>query len=242
MSDIAGVIQARMGSSRLPGKSLVKVYENYSLLEMVILRVMKAKELDMVILATSKDNSCEPLVELAESLGILVMRGSEMDVLSRFVEVIRLYESDAVVRVCADNPLIDPGEIDKLVEFFEKNQFDYASNNAPECGLPDGLGCEIVRADILLRVAEKVHESNYREHVTNYITSHRGDFNIGWLHAEQELWYPDLKLDIDCTDDLEKMRALCTVLPVNKAPYWTAIEIVDSFRANILDNTGKRNS
>jgi len=120
MNTVAGVIQARMGSNRLPGKSMAKVYEDYGLLEVVILRVMKAKKLDMVILATSKENNCDPLVELAERLGILTVRGGEMDVLSRFVEAIQLYKPDVVVRVCADNPLIDPGEIGKLVDFFQK--------------------------------------------------------------------------------------------------------------------------
>ncbi|MEE9118164.1 MAG: glycosyltransferase family protein, partial [Calditrichia bacterium] len=235
MSTIAGVIQARMGSSRLPGKSLSKIYNGLSLLEMVILRVMKARKLDMIILATSKENNCDPLVELADRMGIFTVRGSEMDVLSRFVDAIQIYKPDVVVRICADNPFIDPGEIDKLVNFFQKNQFDYAVNNIPECGLPDGLGCEIVRADVLLRVAEKTHDNHYREHVTNYITNHREDFTIGWLHAERNLWYPDLKLDIDCVEDLEKMRAFCVALPDITAPYWTANEIIDYARSIVHD-------
>lgn len=235
MSNIAGVIQARAGSTRLPGKSLAKVYGDYGLLEMVVLRVMKAKKLDMVILATSKDSDCDPLVELAERLGILTVRGSEEDVLSRFVKAIRQYNLDVVVRVCADNPFIDPGEIDKLVNYFQENQFDYAANNTPECGLPDGLGCEIVLSEVLLRIANKVFDDQYREHVTNYITDHQEDFAIGWMQAEQELWYPDLKLDIDCTEDLEEMRAFCVALSTNTAPYWTANEIIDYARSTVHD-------
>jgi|TARA_Y100000031_G_scaffold154673_1_gene203122 spore coat polysaccharide biosynthesis protein SpsF len=120
MNSIAGVIQARMGSSRLPGKSFSKIYKGLSLLEMVILRVMKSKILDMIILATSKESNCDPLVELADRLGIFTVRGSEIDVLSRFVEAIQQYNPDVIVRVCADNPLTDPGEIGKLVDFFQK--------------------------------------------------------------------------------------------------------------------------
>jgi len=224
-----------MNSSRLPGKSMSKVYNNFSLLEMVILRAMKARKLDMIILATSKENNCDPLAELADRLGIFTVRGSEMDVLSRFVDAIQQYKPNVVVRICADNPFIDPGEIDKLVNFFQRNQFDYAADNTPECGLPDGLGCEIVRSDVLLRIAKTVHGRHYREHVTNYIVSHQEDFAIGWLHAERNLWYPDLKLDIDCTEDLEKMRTFCVALPANTAPYWTANEIIDHARSTVHD-------
>jgi spore coat polysaccharide biosynthesis protein SpsF len=129
--------------------------------------------------------------------------------------------------------LIDPGEVDKLIDFFQKCQYDYAANNTPECGLPDGLGCEIVRADILSSVAEKVHDNKYREHVTNYITNHREDFTIGWLHAEPELWLPELKLDIDTKSDLDKIQRFCSSLAEINAPYWMAKEIVNYARSAV---------
>lgn len=226
MSTVAGVIQARMGSSRLPGKSLSKIYNGLSLLEMIILRVMKAKKLDMVILATSKESDCDPLVEVADRLGILTVRGSEMDVLSRFIEAIQQYNPDVVVRVCADNPLIDPGEIDKLVGFFQENMFDYAANNTPECGLPDGLGCEIVKSDLLADISGMTVEHEFREHVTKYFTSHPGQFALGWLSAELSLWMPELKLDIDTHEDLVRMQRFCSSLAEANAPYWTAEEII----------------
>jgi len=226
MNTVVGIIQARMGSSRLPGKSMAKVYKEFSLLEIVMLRVMKAKKLDIVILATSKESNCDPLVELADRLGIFTVRGSEMDVLSRFVEAIQQYNPDVVVRVCADNPLIDPGEIDKLVDYFKKNNFDYAANNTPDCGLPDGLGCEVVKADILLKIGKEIFDNHYREHVTNYILDHQGGYAIGCLYAEQELWYPGLKLDIDTYEDLVRLQRFCSSLAEANAPYWTAKEII----------------
>jgi len=99
--------------------------------------------------------------------------------------------------------------------------------------LPDGLGCEIVRADILSSVAEKVHDNKYREHVTNYITNHREDFTIGWLHAEPELWLPELKLDIDTKSDLDKIQRFCSSLAEINAPYWMAKEIVNYARSAV---------
>ena len=212
MNTVAGVIQARMGSNRLPGKSMAKVYEQFSLLEMVILRVMKAKKLDMIILATSENNDCDPLVEVADRLGILTVRGSEVDVLSRFVNAIQIYKPDVVVRICADNPLIAPGEIDKLVDFSQKGQYDYAANNTPDCGLPDGLGCEILHSDTIINLTAKELDIGYLEHVTSYITSNPGQYSIGWLKAEPELWMPELQLDIDTKSDLEKMQKVCSLL------------------------------
>ena len=226
MSTVAGVIQARMGSSRLPGKSLARVYKNFSLLELVMLRVMKTEKMDMVILATSKERDCDPLVELADSLGILTVRGSGMDVLSRFIEAIQQYNPDIVVRICADNPLIDPVEIDKLISFFQENQFDYAANNTPACGLPDGIGCEIIRSSTITKIATKALDNGYREHVTSYITSHPDEYSIGWLEANQKLWCPDLKLDIDTQEDLARIQEFCYSLAEVNAPYWTAEEII----------------
>jgi spore coat polysaccharide biosynthesis protein SpsF len=224
---IAGVVQARMGSTRLPGKSLAKVYKHFALLELVLLRVQRAKTLDMVILATSEEKNCDPLEKIARRLGVLTIRGNEADVLSRFVTAIELYQPRAVVRICADNPLISSEEIDKLVAFFEAGRFDYAANNTFECGLPDGLGCEIVASDTLVHVTGKIRKFDYREHVTSYITKHWEQFSMGWLNAEQKLRYPELKLDIDTTEDLEKMRRFCSGLAAKDAPYWNAYQIVD---------------
>jgi len=233
MNTVAGVIQARMGSNRLPGKSMAKVYEQFSLLGMVILRVMKAKKLDMIILATSENNNCDPLVEVADRLGILTVRGSEVDVLSRFVNAIQIYKPDVVVRICADNPLIAPGEIDKLVDFSQKGQYDYAANNTPDCGLPDGLGCEILHSDTIINLTAKELDIGYLEHVTSYITSNPDQYSIGWLKAEPELWMPELQLDIDTKSDLEKMQKVCSSLPEKNAPYWTPHEIVMNAKATV---------
>lgn len=226
MSSVAAIVQARMGSGRLPGKSLLKVYKELSLLEMVLLRTLKAGNVDLVILATSEMPDCDPLETLARDMGTAVVRGSEDDVLSRFIKVIETYSPDSVVRICADNPLIDPREIDKLVSFFGSGDYEYAANNTPECGLPDGLGCEMVRAATLIEIAGTAREQRYREHVTEYITSHPDKFSTGWLQADTELRRPELKLDIDTMEDLGKMRKFCSTLPANNAPYWSAEEII----------------
>lgn len=230
MSIKAAIVQARMGSKRLPGKSLAKVYKNLSLLEMVLLRVLESKKLDLVILATSEEENCKPLELISSRYDIATVRGSEKDVLSRFVIAIERFKPDVVIRICADNPLIDPEEINKLVVFFEENNFDYAANNTPECGLPDGCGCEIIRADLLKSIDSMVLPPSCREHVTEYVLNNPEEFSIGWLKAEPHMWCPDLKLDIDTKEDLRVIRKFCSVLPVNAAPYWVASEIINYAR------------
>ena len=129
------IVQARMGSSRLPGKMMMDL-AGEPLLHWVLSRVKKAKLLDSIILATSDGAIDDQLVELAQKLNVPVFRGSETDVLGRFLEAANVSKADHVVRVCGDNPLIAPEEIDRLVEFFEKalnhlliNIFHIANSN-----------------------------------------------------------------------------------------------------------------
>jgi spore coat polysaccharide biosynthesis protein SpsF len=181
----------------------------------------------MIILATSDHKNCDPLEQMAKRLGVYTVRGSETDVLSRFVKAIEHFKPTFVVRVCADNPLISPEEIDRLIDYFKSNDFDYATNNTTECGLPDGLGCEIVKADVLMKLSDKTHDKYHCEHVTSYITSHQNRYAIGRLLAPRHLSFPKAKLDVDTKEDLKKMRAFCSSLPKENAPYWSTFEIVE---------------
>lgn len=225
---VAAIIQARMDSSRLPGKSLAKVYGDYSLIELVLMRVRAARMVDIVVLATSEDKNCDPLVELADAVGgVSVFRGDDNDVLGRFAGAIEEYGPETVVRICADNPLVSPEEIDRLVEFFQEEDFDYATNSAKQCGLPDGLGCEIIKASVLKKISGCIETQVYREHVTLYIIEHKEKFRVGHLHASPELCFPELRLDIDTGEDLEKVQRFCRQLPSEKAPFWSSREIVE---------------
>lgn len=224
------VVQARMGSTRLPGKSLAPVYGDISLLELVLLRCMRAESVDLVVLATSQNQDCDPLVRLAGHLGVSVVRGDEENVLGRFVKAVDLFHPHRVIRVCADNPLVSPEEIDKLVGFFIKERYDYAANNTPECGLPDGLGCEIIGSDVLRELEKQAQDVFSREHVTTYIKAHTGNYRIGWLIAQSDLFFPDAKLDIDTVEDLLKVKRFCRGLPARDDVFWTSQEIVEHAR------------
>jgi spore coat polysaccharide biosynthesis protein SpsF len=219
------IVQARMGSTRLPGKSLMKFYKDYTIIDFVLLRCMKSILASKVILATSENSDCDLLVERAEELGCEVVRGDENDVLSRFITAIEIYNPDNIVRVCADNPFISWEEVDKLIFFFNNNNFDYASNSNIEiCGLPDGFGAEIVAADILNKFYNKCSNSQ-KEHVTKYILENSDKFKIGYLKADNELLFPRIKLDIDTVEDFHKIQDLYK----NKTLNLSCREIIDIY-------------
>lgn len=221
-------VQARMGSTRLPGKSLKPVWKEMPLLEMVLRRVRSAAAADRVVLATSSDTNCEPLCAIARSLDCDVIHGSETDVLSRFAQSVRAFKPDGVVRVCADNPFVDPVEVDRLIRMFYTSDCDYAANNTPESGLPDGFGAEIIRAEILVDLDSRAEKKAHREHVTQYVLDHPGEYSIEVLPAPKTRHFSRFKLDIDTADDLAYIRQICERLPADSAPLWTGREIMDA--------------
>jgi spore coat polysaccharide biosynthesis protein SpsF len=210
------LVQARMGSSRLPGKMIMDLC-GYPVLHWVLHRVKQARRLTEVVLATTKLKQDDPLTELAQFLKVGVSRGSEADVLARFWDAAREFKADVVVRVCADNPFIAPEEIDRLVDcYISRRQSGgdprrlYAFNHITtmDNNYPDGLGAEIFSLDLLATLHRLAMESSDREHVTTYLWDHPRDFEIYPVFAPPEIAYPGVKLDVDTQADLNRMRQL----------------------------------
>ena len=232
MPTTIGIVQARMGSTRFPGKSLARLWGLLSLLEIVLTRVARARSLDLLILATTDQPVDDALVAIAESLTIPVFRGAEQDVLRRFCDAVEVFPADAVLRVCADNPLVDPVEIDRLVDFFWRNQpADYVCNDRLDCGLPDGVGAEIGSAECLNRL-DGVVPLPMREHVFQYVTQNLGDFSIGRLEATGPLNRPEIRLDIDHPEDGEFISGLMELMDSNKGPYWSTLDVIQAVDLN----------
>src|SRR3954471_8735435 len=209
-----------MGSMRLPGKSLMPVWRDLPLLELVLRRVTASRELDHVVLCTSDGPIDDPLVDIAATVGVELHRGSEEDVLDRFSGALEGFGADAVVRVCADNPFVDPGAIDELVRLYRASQpCDYASNHTVASGLPDGSGAEIASAAALRRAARDAVTSDDRQHVTSWIRERPGEFRSVVAPPPDPAW-PFAKLDVDTADDLRRMRELAERLPAEGAPLW----------------------
>lgn len=227
---IVAVVQARMGSTRLPGKSMMDL-GGRPLLENVLRRVAAARTIDATVLATSDLPGDAVLPEVAHRLGLHSLRGSESDVLSRFIQAGRQHEADVVVRICADNPLVDPGEIDRAVTTHLESDADYTFNHIPAMGndYPDGFGAEVVNFPILEEIAERSGAPRHREHVTVYIWDNPDGYNIQTVHAPAAIAAPDVKLDIDTPEDMERMRKLFAQAP-DLIETWCAHDIVRAYR------------
>jgi spore coat polysaccharide biosynthesis protein SpsF len=221
------IVQARMGSHRLPGKSMMPVWREMSLLELVLRRITRAELPAMTILATSTDRRDDVLVPVAEACGVTVFRGSEADVLGRYAAALARYPADAVVRAAADNPLLDPERIDDLISFFWKARppCDYASNLGPATGHPDGVGVEMVSAETLRRLDREATDPSHREHVVTYLHGNPA-YRSCLLEARPEFRRPHYRLDIDFPEDMHFIRELVKRLPEAHAPYWTTAEII----------------
>ncbi|MBU3831965.1 MAG: NTP transferase domain-containing protein, partial [Candidatus Desulfovibrio faecigallinarum] len=201
MSTVA-IIQARVGSSRLPMKSLLCL-RGHALIDWVVNRVSEAARLDGVVVAmpdTERDNVLQAHLD---DWGVAVVRGSEQDVLSRFLLAARETHADRIVRICADNPFVWGEAIDRLVDFYNASNLDYAYNHIPRNNLwPDGLGAEILSRDLLEDIGKKADQPSQREHCLNYIWDNRDRFSIGTFDPEEGwLKRPEVKLDIDTADD-----------------------------------------
>lgn len=206
---IVGIVQARLGSTRLPLKSLLNL-RGLPIINWVTTRARQSQKLDQLIVATPDTSLDQVLLEHLQDGGIPCMAGPENDVLARFVKVARLCEADLVVRICADNPLIWGEAIDRLVDFYLAGHWDYAWNHIPRNNSwPDGLGAEIVSARLLEQLADKAQFPSQREHIFNYLWDNAADFKMGTFDP-REAWLrrPDIKLDIDSPDDYLKLARL----------------------------------
>ena len=198
-----------MGSSRFPGKMLALLGQR-PLFEWVVVRLMRAKRFDEFVLATSNSDQDLQLVESAKSLGIEVFQGDEVDVLGRFVGAANKFNAQTIVRVCADNPFIDPAELDALVEHFENTRCDYAFNhqNRLNSGHADGFGAEIFSIKVLKEIASKAIKTEDREHVTKYIWENRKDYQVSYPKPCDQVSFPDLCFDVNTKSDLKFLNDL----------------------------------
>jgi len=205
---VVAIIQARMGSTRFPGKMTAKL-AGYRLIDWVLSRVIKAQKVGEFVLALPDSPENDVLEQTAIDYKITVIRGSENNVLDRFIRAARATRADVIVRVCADNPYIDSREIDRLVDFFMKNRPEYAFNHLNRLGnnYPDGFGAEILSRSVLEDLNTRCTQKHHREHVTAYIWEHADDYNILTFKAPAEIAYPDVKLDVDYKDDLVDLES-----------------------------------
>ncbi|MFC1928514.1 cytidylyltransferase domain-containing protein [Chloroflexota bacterium] len=200
------ILQARMGSTRLPGKVLKKI-EGKPMLWHVIERLKKVKKSDELIVATSDNTDDREIVELARSWGVRYFVGSEKDVLDRFYQAAKEFQLEQIVRATGDNPLVASEEADRLINLHLTTTADYSSNKSEvNSGLPAGIGVEILSFAALERSWIEGKREDYREHVYEYILQNRGSFKVEVLKAPQSKHAPHLNLTVDTQEDLDFMR------------------------------------
>jgi len=216
------VLQARIGSTRLPGKVLMKA-AGVSLIQHMVNRVIFASRLDELWLATSIDPANDALVEEVAAEGVPVFRGSEDDVLSRFAAVAEKTDADWIVRLTGDCPLHDPEIIDAVISYAVDNQdrFDYVSNSLQPT-YPDGLDVEVFTADALFRAASEAANPLQREHVTPFIHRYHdgpGPFRVG--HYVGPADFSHLRWTVDEPEDYLLVKEIFEALyPVNPQFGW----------------------
>jgi spore coat polysaccharide biosynthesis protein SpsF len=215
------IIQARMGSTRLPGKLLLD-FHGHTIVEWIYKRVSQANLLDGLIFAIPITIDNDILEDHITAMGGIVYRGSENDLVDRFYQVAHKYKADRIVRVCADNPMICGEVIDHLIEYYDHNQCDYAYNHIPRNNLyPDGLGAEICSIALLDEIKKRAVTAGHKEHLFNYIWDNQSNYNIKTFDpSDHRLIHPELKLDLDTPEDYRYL---------SKRPYkigMTAVEII----------------
>ena len=206
MNPIA-IVQARTGSTRLPGKVLAKICDR-TLLEYVLYRCKLSAKLAGVMLATTKLKDDDPLELIAHSMKVGIFRGSENDVLKRYIQAAEQVEADVIVRITADCPLIDPEIIDQAIEDYLQCPADYVFIT----GYPNGLGAaEVLTVSALQRAYEETapNETYYREHVMTYITDNPIKFSLRIKQAPAELNRPEFNLSVDVKSELDVVRRIC---------------------------------
>jgi spore coat polysaccharide biosynthesis protein SpsF (cytidylyltransferase family) len=210
------IVQARMTSSRLPGKVLADL-AGRPLLEQLLRRVAAMREVDEIVVATTALPSDEPVAELVGRLGFGVFRGDEQDVLSRFIGAARQARADLVVRLTADCPLLDPAESDRVVRvLLEAGEADYASNVDPRT-YPLGLDTEALFRDTLERVGRLGRSPDAREHVTWLIHRERPELFLRRSVTDRED-NSDLRWTVDTPDDLAAVGRLYRELALGERP------------------------
>jgi len=232
------IVQARMGSTRLPGK-VMKEVDGIPLITLLLSRLAAATRVDEIVVATSDAPQDRPLQHLVESLGYRAIAGSERDVLARYASAAQLVDADVIVRITGDCPLIDPGLVDDVLDAFLGAGLDYASNSYPPT-FPDGLDVEVFTRAALMTAAEQASEAYDREHVTPYIRRNAHASTV--ITADHD--YSDLRWTVDDPEDLVVIRGVVEHFSPRRNFGWREVLALSSARPEMFEynSAGVRNA
>lgn len=236
MNDIKIIIQARTGSTRLPQKMILPFYENQGIFSLILSRLTSSIKKENIILATSTSENNDVLVDIAESYGVNCFRGSENDVLQRFIDAATEFKAEKIIRVCADNPFLDIDYLNFLMNNFAESDCDYmsfsTSNNIPTIKTHYGFWAEAVTLNALQKVKSMTDESLYHEHVTNFIYANPDVFKVMFHKISEKIEnHDDIRLTIDTKTDFDIQKEIFNIIYKEK-PSFNAFDLVDFLEKN----------
>ena len=225
---IIAIIQARMGSTRLPGKVLKEI-NGKPMLSYLLDRVKQSKKLDKVIIATSTLDKDDAIELYCKEKDIECFRGSEDDVLSRYYECAKEYNPDIVVRITADCPLQDPQIIDSVIQKFEDSKVEYCANTVPvkTNTYPDGTDVEVFSMEALTKAYNEVKDAHFREHVTFQFWQTDEYKSVQYVGNKD---YSKYRITVDYPEDFEVVKFIFDELKKRKSFGYLdeVIEIIDN--------------
>ena len=208
---IGCIIQARMGSSRLPGKVLMKSGNGMPLLYHVINQLRHCSKVKNLVIATTTNQEDDEIEKFADNNSVNVFRGSEKDVLDRYFQCAKKYSFSTIVRITSDCPLIDPQIVDKVIERFFSGNYDYATNTLIRT-FPIGTDAEVFSFSALETAWKNAQLPSEREHVTPHLRN-KGNFKT--INVENDTNISNLRLTVDRIEDFELIKEILNNISIN---------------------------
>ena len=197
------IVQSRMGSKRLPGKALIKI-KNITVIEILLNRLSKTKHVDNIVVATSKQKENDTLSLIVKKKGFNVYRGSESNVLLRFVNIIKKYKPKIIIRITADCPFTDPKLVDRYIKIFKLKKVDYLSNTIQPT-YADGFDIEVINPNSILKSYKLDHSKLNQEHVTHFI---KNSHKFSKVNIKSKKDYSKFRVTLDTSNDLKIIKKI----------------------------------
>lgn len=226
---IVASIEARMTSTRLPGKVMMDCVGK-PMMHRLIERVKRSQLIETIAISTTTNASDDILEECAKELGIACFRGSEENVVERVVGSMAAHGAEVVVQLTGDCPLLDPQIIDQLIRLYLANSFDYVSNTIVR-SYPRGLDCQVVSFETLSKSLEMATDVAQLEHVCLSIYENPEHFSLYNLQAPPELCYPDQRWTLDTPEDYQFLTAIFEAL-YPSSPTFSSVEVLNYLTKN----------
>jgi len=229
MTKIVATIEARMTSTRLPGKVLLPALGK-PMLHHLVSRLRTAPSIDAIVLATTENKTDDQLVDFAKQENIQVYRGSEEDVMARVIGAAEMGGADIIVEITGDCPIIDPDIVEQAIQMYLNNNAAYVGN-AHIRSYPDGVDVQVFALDALKHSASLTNESLDHEHVTLHIRNHPEIFPHVHLVAPPSLYWPELGLTLDEEADYMLLKKIIETLEP-KDPCFSCLDVIRLLKKN----------